>query len=151
MALPRDNQLENSIFAAGLLPDRTAPGEMTTMVNSAVLQDAHAAVRMEALLVLSEGGDHAVPDRAALEGALALAQGAGSAAISEQVMFGSAAREAINDTAGIVRKAGGTTVTSRQLAIGAIVSGNVSPMFYSSLGVSKDELRTALEGAAAST
>jgi hypothetical protein len=54
MALPRDAQLEAGIFAAGLLPDRTAPGEMTTMVNSAILQDADPGVRLEAILVLSE-------------------------------------------------------------------------------------------------
>jgi uncharacterized protein len=52
MALPRDQQLENAIFAAGLLPDRNAPGAST--VGSGTLQDAHHSVRMEALLVLSE-------------------------------------------------------------------------------------------------
>jgi hypothetical protein len=98
-----------------------------------------------ALLVLSERGFAGVPGREALEGALALAQGSGANQPSEQVMFGSAAREAINDTAGVVRRAGRTSVGARELAIGTVASGNVSPMFYASLGVDRDVLRTALE------
>jgi hypothetical protein len=98
-----------------------------------------------ALAVLADSSAAGIPGRDALESALMLAQGAGSAAISEQVMFGSAAREAINDTAGAVRKAGATTVGARELAIGAIVSDNVSPMFFATLGTTRAALRSALE------
>jgi hypothetical protein len=97
------------------------------------------------LVVLAESGSTDVPGRAELQAALDLSQGSGAAAISEQVMFGSAAREAINDTAGAVRQAGGTTIGARELAIGTVVSGHVSPMFYASLGMTKDALRSALE------
>ena len=98
-----------------------------------------------ALLVLSESGNGAVPDRAALESALMLAQGSGESGFTEQVMFGSAAREAINDTAGAVRLAGGSTIGARELALGAIDSGNVTPMFYASLATTPEALRAAIQ------
>ncbi|MDP9144015.1 MAG: ThuA domain-containing protein, partial [Actinomycetota bacterium] len=52
--LPRDGQLEADIFAAGLLPDRTSPGAVDYTVGTAILQDASAPVRLQALLTLSE-------------------------------------------------------------------------------------------------
>ncbi|MGD9932376.1 MAG: hypothetical protein AB7T37_01555 [Dehalococcoidia bacterium] len=97
-----------------------------------------------ALVVLSESGAAGMPERTALESALMLAQGAGSDAISEQVMFGSSAREAINSTAGTVRQGGGTIIGARELALGTIGSGNVSPMFFAALGVDRETLRAAL-------
>ena len=97
-----------------------------------------------ALLVLSESGTGGIPDRTALEAALMLAQGAGSDAFSEQVMFGSAAREAINSTAGAVRQGGGTVIGPRELALGTIESGNVSPMFFAAVGSGREALRAAL-------
>ncbi len=101
-----------------------------------------------ALVVLSETGGAGVPNRAALEGALMLAQGVGSDEISERVMFGSAAREAINATAGAVRRAGGETIGARELALGTIDSGNVSPMFFGALGTDRESLRAALSAGA---
>jgi hypothetical protein len=98
-----------------------------------------------ALAVISESGNAAVPDRAALESALMLAQGSGESGFAEQVMFGSAAREAINDTAGAVRIAGGSTVGARELALGAIDSGNITPMFYASLNTTRDALKAAIK------
>ena len=97
-----------------------------------------------ALLVLSESGAEGIPDRTALEAALMLAQGAGSDAFSERVMFGSAAREAINSTAGTVRQGGGSIIGPRELALGTVDSGNVSPMFFTALGMARERLRTAL-------
>jgi uncharacterized protein len=54
IVLPRTPQLADDIFDAGMLPDRTAPGQMDYTIGSAVLQDADSGVRLEALLVLSE-------------------------------------------------------------------------------------------------
>jgi hypothetical protein len=54
MTLPRDAAMEEAILGGGLLPDRSAPGAMNYTVGSAVLQDADAGVRLEALLALSE-------------------------------------------------------------------------------------------------
>lgn len=54
MVLPRTPELLDDILAAGMLPDRTAPGQMEYTVGSAVLQDADPGVRLEALLALSE-------------------------------------------------------------------------------------------------
>jgi putative membrane-bound dehydrogenase-like protein len=54
MVLPRDQQLLNDIFAAGLLPDRTSPHEVEYTVGSRVLQDGDGQVRLTALLTLSD-------------------------------------------------------------------------------------------------
>ena len=52
--LPRDQALIDGIFAAGMLPDRTSPWPVEYTVNTAILQDADAHVRLEALLALAE-------------------------------------------------------------------------------------------------
>lgn len=54
MLLPRDQQLLDGLFAAGILPDRTSPWPVEYTVPTSILQDADAHVRLEALLVLSE-------------------------------------------------------------------------------------------------
>jgi len=54
MAHPRGAIFEENIFAAGILPDRTAPGQYNVNTGNAVLQDADPTVRLEALLALSE-------------------------------------------------------------------------------------------------
>jgi putative membrane-bound dehydrogenase-like protein len=54
MLLPRDQQLHDDIFTAGILPDRTSPWQVEYTVPTFILQDADAHVRLEALLVLSE-------------------------------------------------------------------------------------------------
>jgi hypothetical protein len=53
MMLPRNQQLLDDIFAAGILPNRGTPGPNYT-VDASLLQDADPHVRLEALLVLSE-------------------------------------------------------------------------------------------------
>jgi putative membrane-bound dehydrogenase-like protein len=52
--LPRNAQLMDDIFAAGMLPDRTSPHAVDYTVGSGVLQDADAQVRLTALLTISE-------------------------------------------------------------------------------------------------
>jgi len=54
--LPRDQQLLDGIFAAGILPDRKSPWPVDYTVGTSLLQDADAHVRLEALLVLAELG-----------------------------------------------------------------------------------------------
>ena len=54
MMLPRDKRLEDDLFAAGILPDRTSPWPVEYTVPTSILQDADAHVRLEALLILSE-------------------------------------------------------------------------------------------------
>lgn len=51
-ALPRDAATESALFAAGLLPDRNAPGGFNVNSSSATLQDADPSVRLNALLTL---------------------------------------------------------------------------------------------------
>jgi hypothetical protein len=54
MVLPRTPELENNIFAMGMLPDRRASHETGAALAMALQQDADPGVRLEALLVLSE-------------------------------------------------------------------------------------------------
>jgi putative membrane-bound dehydrogenase-like protein len=54
MMLPRDQRLEDDLFAAGILPDRTSPWPVEYTMPTSVLQEADAHVLLEALLVLSE-------------------------------------------------------------------------------------------------
>ena len=53
-ALPRDQQLLDGIFSAGILPDRTSPWPVEYTVATSILQDADAHVRLEALLAIAE-------------------------------------------------------------------------------------------------
>lgn len=97
-----------------------------------------------ALAVLGTERYPALPPRTALESALMISQGEGEEPLANQVMFGSAARDAINQTAYAVRQAGGTRIDARLLAAGVIESGEVSPMFYSALGATRADLLDAL-------
>ena len=106
--------------------------------NIAIVAAEH--VLAGALLVLGESGAGEFPSKAQLAEALAGAQGLGEAVLSNQVMFGSAARDAINATAGAVSAAGGTQIDARLLAAGVIESGEVNPAFFSALGRTKTEL-----------
>jgi len=98
-----------------------------------------------ALTVLNAAGLAGLPDATTIESAIVMTQGEGSQQISENVMFGSAAREAINGIAGAVREAGGTQITALILAAGTIASGEVNPMFYGALGTTKAALLAALQ------
>ncbi|MGE5595437.1 MAG: hypothetical protein ACM3S1_05315 [Hyphomicrobiales bacterium] len=115
--------------------------------NTAIVSAEHLLAG--ALLVLASAGYPGLPSKEELESALMLAQGAGDETLSSQVMFGSAARDAINATARAVREAGGTRIDARLIAAGAIESGEVNPMFYGSLGVAKSQLLDALSPPAA--
>ncbi len=54
MVLPRTASLVDDLFAAGILPDRTSPTSVSYTVPTTILQDANAAVRLQALLTISE-------------------------------------------------------------------------------------------------
>jgi hypothetical protein len=96
------------------------------------------------LKVLNAAGVAGLPSDEALAGALLMAQGMSEDALTQNVMFGSAAREAINFTARLVREAGGGEIDPLTLAYGVVQSGEVGPMFFSALGVAKAELVAAL-------
>jgi hypothetical protein len=97
-----------------------------------------------ALMVLGAGGFDGVPGADALEAALLSAQGCGSEPLATNVMFGSAAREAISFTAAGVRSAGQTQITAATLAAGVIASGEVGPMFFAALNTTRDGLMATL-------
>lgn len=116
-----------------------------TRANVAIVGAEHLLAG--ALAVLSDGGNNAVPGRARVEAALMLAQGSGDSAHTNQVMFGSGARDAINATARTVGEAGGTLIDAATLALGTIDSGAVNPTFYGSLGMARAMLRATIHAA----
>lgn len=92
------------------------------------------------LKVLAMVGLAGVPDEMKVQEAVLLSQGSGDSALTQNVMFGSAARDAINFTARLVREAGGGEIDTPTLTYGIIQSGEVNPMFYGALGMGKAEL-----------
>ncbi|MEO8539035.1 MAG: hypothetical protein ABI577_04785 [bacterium] len=98
------------------------------------------------LKVLNEAGAVGLPPDPILESALLMAQGMSEEKLTQNVMFGSAARDAVNFTAALVRQAGGGEIDPRTLAYGVIQSGELGPMLFLSLGTTKQDLLTALSG-----
>ena len=99
-----------------------------------------------ALVVAREQGVGGLPTRENIEGAVVACVGAGSDQFTDNVMFGSAARAVISETARRLGEAGGTEITAIVLARGAMESGEVGPMFYNALGATKVDLLAALQG-----
>lgn len=89
------------------------------------------------LKVLNASGHPGLPTDEQLESALLMAQGMSDETLTQNVMFGSAAREAINFTARLVGEAGGGEIDPLTLAYGIIRSGELNPMFFSALGTTK--------------
>ncbi len=98
-----------------------------------------------ALLVLNEEGSMANPAKGQIEHAMRASQGMGSEALDTKVMFGSTARAAMSFTAAALRVRGGGEIDARALAIGTVLSDEVNPMFFESLGLSRHELLAALD------
>ena len=97
-----------------------------------------------ALSILNADGATGLPAQDALEAGVLAIHGMSDEPISGQVMWGSAAREALNATARAVAEAGQTTIDARRLALGLMDSGEVNPMFYGAMGTTKEAIRTAL-------
>jgi hypothetical protein len=96
------------------------------------------------LKVLNTMGVTDLPTDDGIESALLMAQGMSDEKLNQNVMFGSAARDAVNFTARLVREAGGGEIDARTLAYGIIQSDEVGPMLYSALGTTKAELLAAI-------
>jgi len=96
------------------------------------------------LKVLNASGFPGLPDDEQIEAALLMAQGMSEDALTQNVMFGSAARDAVNFTARLVHEAGGGEIDPLTLAYGVIESGELGPMFFGALGTTKAELLAAL-------
>lgn len=98
------------------------------------------------LKVLGMAGLPGIPGEEAIQAAILASQGSGEAPLTRQVMFGSAARDALSHTARLVAQAGGSAIDTLTLAYGVAQSGELGPMFFSSLGMSKAELVAVLSG-----
>ncbi|MBI5947850.1 MAG: hypothetical protein HY875_06920 [Chloroflexi bacterium] len=111
--------------------------------NVAILAAEHLLAG--ALLVLHRGGDAALPGEAALKAALLATLGRGDETLTDNVMWGSAARQALNTTARLLAESGKTVIGAREVAAGVIASGEAGPMFFSALGTTKADLLVALD------
>ena len=112
--------------------------------NVAIVAPEH--VLAGALKVVGESGMASCPGAGELEAAVLASQGSSSEPLNTNVMFGSAARAAINFVAAGTQNAGTTEITAAILAAGTIESGEVGPMFFSALGLSKQALLARLGG-----
>jgi hypothetical protein len=102
-----------------------------------------------ALVVAQQDGLRGLPARENIEAAVVARIGTGSEQPSENVMFGSSARDVINEAARRLRESGATQLDAPTLARGAIESGEVGPMFYNALGLTKGDLLGLLSSEAA--
>ncbi len=93
-----------------------------------------------ALVVAQQNGLLGLPTRENIEAAVVACVGTGSEQLSNNVMFGSGARDVINETARRLANANGTQLDALTLARGAIESGEVGPRFYDALGLTRAEL-----------
>lgn len=96
------------------------------------------------LRVLNAAGFPGLPSDEQVEQALLMAQGMSEDALTQNVMFGSAARDAVNFTARLVREAGGGEIDTLTLAYGITQSGELGPMLFSAMGTTKGALVEAL-------
>ena len=130
----------------------TADGERALAEAQAYCQRTNVAIVAPehlvagALRVLGDGGAGGLPSPDELDAAVLASQGSSEDRLDANVMFGSAAREAINFTAAGVGRAGGTDISAALIAAGTIASGEVGPMFYGALGLTKEELLRRLAG-----
>ncbi|MFN8506448.1 MAG: hypothetical protein U0547_02630 [Dehalococcoidia bacterium] len=97
-----------------------------------------------ALKVLAAAGTSGLPSLETLEAALLETHGASDDELGQPVMFGSAARAAINQTAAEARQGGVTVLSAAVLARGVIASGELMPTFYTALGTTRPALVAAL-------
>lgn len=103
-----------------------------------------------ALMVLSREGVAGLPGADAARHAAEAIHGTGES-LDAQVMWGSAAREALNATARYVAAAGETEIDARRLALGILESGELNPMFFVAAGTDRESVRSALAPQAGST
>jgi hypothetical protein len=85
-----------------------------------------------------------VPAPGLIAEALTISQGAGGTAHSHQLMFGSAARAAMDAVADRVARSGSAAIDAAAIARGTIESGELSPMVFAALRTTRDALLAAL-------
>ncbi len=112
--------------------------QLCLATNVAIVAPEH--VLAGALLVLHESGHAGLPEVETVARAIVATQAVGDAALQDSPMFGSAARQAISECSRIVRQSGGSEIGALELALGTIASGEVNPMFYGALGLTKQDL-----------
>jgi hypothetical protein len=105
--------------------------------STAIVSAEHLAAGALAVVSESLPGIPTLPD---LEQALLMAQSEGDAPLTQQVMWGSSARDAMTATAALVRRAGGGAIDARTLAYVTIASDELRPMFFDAIGIPKSTL-----------
>ncbi|GIW13319.1 MAG: hypothetical protein KatS3mg062_0758 [Tepidiforma sp.] len=138
--MPPEEELTLAADAARALREAQA---LCYRTNCAIVAPEHLLAAC--LLILSPAAPPgSLPDPGAVQQALIAAQGLGEDPLDRDIVFGSAAREAISRAAAAARTAGERSITARGLAIALVESGECSPMFFAALGVSRPALAAAL-------
>lgn len=110
--------------------------------NCAIVAPEHLLAAC--LLVLRARGQPQLPEPATIHQALIATQSIGEDPLDRDVIFGSAARKAIEHAAAEARATGAPTISARALARALVQSGECSPMFFAALGVPRSALAAAL-------
>ncbi|MCE7926984.1 MAG: hypothetical protein DYG91_00570 [Chloroflexi bacterium CFX7] len=99
-----------------------------------------------ALAVLGEGGAPGLPSPGTIEATLEMVHGTSDDPPADEVSFSPGARTVLDSLAVVLTRVGRDSLGARDLALGTIVSGEVTPMFFSALDTTKERLLAALAG-----
>jgi len=99
-----------------------------------------------ALIILSETGVTGLPSAEALIEAAVAVHGLSDEPLANDVMWGSAARDALSATVRDATATGATTIDPRAFAVGVLDSGHVHPGFLAGAGTTREAVRSALAG-----
>lgn len=111
--------------------------------NVAILASEHLLAG--ALLVLGRSGIGGLPGEDALRAGLAAIHGTGSEPLTDNVMWGSNARDALEQALASLVEGGGNVVDARTIARGLVASGEINPAFYAAAGTTKATVVSVLE------
>lgn len=113
--------------------------ELCEATNTGIVAPEHLLAG--ALIVLAqEDAMPGIPDLEAVVGALVATLSVGEEPLEGAPMFGSSAREALSVCVRTVQQRGSDELAALDLAFGTIASGEVNPMFYDALQMSKQDL-----------
>ncbi len=132
----------------GLTPDArqamAAGVELCRRANLAIFTPEH--LLGGALAVLAGTGRPGLPSLEAIEPALAMVHGSSDEAPPDEVSFAPGTRVVLESLAAAIVRVGRDSMGAHDLALGVIASGEVVPMFFSAMGVTRDELLAAIQG-----
>jgi len=99
-----------------------------------------------ALIILSETGVTGLPSAEALIEATVTVHGSSDEPLANDVMWGSAARDALSATVRDAAASGTAIIDPRAFVLGVLNSGHANPGFLAAAGTTGEGIRAALNG-----